>query len=193
MELFVKANGFPFVESLSEPQKGIYRIAKADVEHILNNAKKKDFNPPEIMCKENVEDEAWVIIYPEDLNDDGTLDENYQIFEIWNSEVETNSNTLPVTKHFPRGFDSWQETYFEITVHLMETMELKGQPANKRFSAQGRGGLYEMAEEMTDAFEKSNLNSDWDGEFFDTIAQWVCENGHLFSCQQDVFLPKFTY
>lgn len=193
MELFVNTNGFPFIESLSEPEKGIYRITKADVERILNEAKTKGTEPPEIMCKEYGEDDCWVGIYPEDLNDDGTLDEDYKTFEMWQVDVETDLKSLPVNKHFPRGFDNWQETHFEIVAYLMDTKEIEGEPASIRFAGQGRGGLYEMAEEMTDAFEESNKDTIWDGEFFDTLSQWLTDNSHLFTLQQDASFPNLTY
>ena len=38
---------------------------------------------------------------------------------------------------------------------------------------QGTGGMYELAEELTDEFEKLNADREWDGEFFDEIEEFI--------------------
>lgn len=78
---------------------------------------------------------------------------------------------------FPNGFDSWYETHHEvvefITVHEIERQSkensTEGTEIAKRQEAQGIGGLYELAKEWTDEFEKKNKGRKWDGEFFDEI------------------------
>jgi hypothetical protein len=66
----------------------------------------------------------------------------------------------------------WIETYFEI-VSVIATELNKDITVSKviqdRYFAQGRGGMYELAEELTDKFQKLHGNTEWDGEFFDTI------------------------
>jgi hypothetical protein len=74
-------------------------------------------------------------------------------------------------KHFPNGFTSWMETHHEI-VALITTELLKQEPTGVvmvRSEAQGYGGVYEYAEELTDEFEKLNAGRDWDGEFYDEV------------------------
>lgn len=39
----------------------------------------------------------------------------------------------------------------------------------------GRGGLYELAEELTDEFEKMHEGYEWDGDFFDTIEEFLVD------------------
>ena len=45
----------------------------------------------------------------------------------------------------------------------------------KVLEAQGRGGLYELAKELTDKFENKYKGKEWDGEFFDTINEFLEE------------------
>jgi len=79
-------------------------------------------------------------------------------------------------KHFPNGFASWQETHYEvvqaITIEL--TADKRGLVA-QRHEAQGHGGLYALAEELTDEFEAIHEGHEWDGEFFETIEEWLNE------------------
>lgn len=78
-------------------------------------------------------------------------------------------------KIFPNGFASWQETHYEV-VKAIEVEQGKDAPkgiVKERHEAQGHGGLYELAEELTDEFEKLNEGRKWDGEFFDEIDEFI--------------------
>lgn len=79
-----------------------------------------------------------------------------------------NQTETKAEKNFPNGFTAWQETHFEvvsfISLNRDENFKLEEIVAN-----QGTGGLYELAEQLTDEFEKLNENMEWDGEFFDAI------------------------
>ena len=82
-------------------------------------------------------------------------------------------------KQFPNGFASWQETHFEI-VSAIVIESRKNFPSGKTGEAiaqKGTGGLYELAEELTDKFELMHKDYQWDGEFFffDTIEEF-CQN-----------------
>ncbi len=76
------------------------------------------------------------------------------------------------------GLESYLETHYEMVQAI--TMEhIKDEPqgvVRDRHDAQGHGGLYELAEELTDKFEKENELTQWDGEFFETIEQFVEQN-----------------
>lgn len=78
-------------------------------------------------------------------------------------------------KNFPNGFNSWIETYFEVVSHINNTVNKEKTIAHGRMTQQGTGGLYEMAEELTDQFETINQGREWDGEFFDEIENWLTE------------------
>ena len=79
-------------------------------------------------------------------------------------------------KIFPNGFESWQETHFEVVNGI--TKELRkdvftSKVIEKRHEEQGTGGMYELAEELTDEFELLNKGRMWDGEFFDEIDEFL--------------------
>lgn len=74
-------------------------------------------------------------------------------------------------KHFPNGFTSWSETHYEVVYRI--TMEQSSPRVNKAQSERGHGGLYELAEELTDKFELMTADRDWDGEFFDEIEDFL--------------------
>lgn len=84
-------------------------------------------------------------------------------------------------KIFPNGFDSWQETHFEI-VQGITTEWLKDTPTGlveEYHSALGHGGLYELAKHLTDKFEKLNEGREWDGEFFEEIEEFIEKELHV--------------
>jgi hypothetical protein len=79
-----------------------------------------------------------------------------------------------MAKEFPNSFTSWQETHFEIVqaITLNYTQGPSG-VVRERHESQGHGGLYELAEELTDEFELKNEFRQWDGEFFDEIELFI--------------------
>lgn len=82
---------------------------------------------------------------------------------------------------FVNGFESWQETHYEV-VQAITMEQAKDNPqglVKERHEAQGHGGLYELALEITNEFEKLNEGREWDGDFFDEIDKFLKEK--LFS------------
>jgi hypothetical protein len=85
-------------------------------------------------------------------------------------------------KQFPNGFASWQETHFEVVCAidlarqsvLYITTDKKG-VVEQTLETQGSGGLYELAERLTDEFETLNAGRLWDGEFFEEIWDFLSE------------------
>lgn len=79
------------------------------------------------------------------------------------------------TKEFLNGFDNWHETHFEIVSAI--TIELqKDKPCNLITSileSVGHGGFYELAKQLTDEFESDNEGREWDGEYFETIQDFI--------------------
>ena len=76
-------------------------------------------------------------------------------------------------KQFPNGFESWQETHSEVVQYLSTSLDYSGSMANLTRENFGHGGLYEIAEQITDEFEKLYEGMDWDGDFFDTIEEFL--------------------
>jgi len=78
-------------------------------------------------------------------------------------------------KIFPNGFSSWQETHYEVVQAISEEY-LKDEPKGLVLECQeakGHGGLYELAEELTDEFEKLHIGREWDGDFFEVISKFL--------------------
>lgn len=70
------------------------------------------------------------------------------------------------------GLTSWHETHYEVVDEMTRRLhkdEDCTQPISKFVEQNGRGGLYELAEELTDEFEEKFKDYEWDGEFFDEI------------------------
>ena len=76
---------------------------------------------------------------------------------------------------FPNGFNSWQETHFEIVSEITRWADDINPPkvVKKTQEEMGRGGLYELANYLTDKFEKSVIGKEWDGDFFDEIEKFL--------------------
>ena len=75
-------------------------------------------------------------------------------------------------KEFPNGFASWQETHYEVVAAITSIAldnDNKDNLVYKTYREDGLGGLYELAEELTDEFELLNKGREWDGEFFEEI------------------------
>ena len=77
---------------------------------------------------------------------------------------------------FPNGFTAWMETFYEISSAI--TMELAKEDhisllVAKRYDDQGHGGMYELAQELTDEFEHLYAGRQWDGEFFDAVWEFI--------------------
>ena len=78
---------------------------------------------------------------------------------------------------FPNGFTNWVETHHEIVQEI--SMRLSTDKTHVRADSPskivreyrdgGTGRMYEIAEDLTDKFEKKNKGREWDGEFFDEI------------------------
>jgi hypothetical protein len=77
---------------------------------------------------------------------------------------------------FPNGFDNWRETYYEIVTILEFCLDHPISCPKSILNicdSQGRGGLYDIAKEYTDEFEKLYKGKDWDVDFFDTIDEFM--------------------
>ncbi len=85
-------------------------------------------------------------------------------------------------KVFPNGFESWQETHYEvvaaITIKLLaddQYAEFRDDLACLTIREKGHGGLYELAYDLTDEFENLHQGREWDGEFFEEIENFLDE------------------
>lgn len=75
--------------------------------------------------------------------------------------------------YFPNGFESWHETHFEVVQYLISTQDVEGSISNTTSEQIGTGGMYELAKELTDLFEERYKGREWDGDYMDTIEQFL--------------------
>jgi hypothetical protein len=79
-------------------------------------------------------------------------------------------------KEFVNGFNSWQETHFEIVSAIAKELledSFESKVLEDRHEAQGIGGMWEIAEELTDKFESANIGKLWDGDWFEEIEKFI--------------------
>jgi len=77
---------------------------------------------------------------------------------------------------FVNGFTSWMEAHHEVVSSIaieLNKNTIDSPVIAERCEKQGIGGIYELAEELTDEFEKLNEKREWDGEFFDEIEEFL--------------------
>lgn len=78
---------------------------------------------------------------------------------------------------FPNGIENYLETHFEIVQAItLEYMnpEPRGR-VQEEHDERGHGGLYMLAEELTDKFEQQYRNVQWgeDLDWFDTLEVFI--------------------
>jgi hypothetical protein len=91
------------------------------------------------------------------------------------------SEPTPVEKHstetekaFPGGFEAWAETYFEVVAAITRVLDGNGESKTAALYAEdGRGGMYVLAERLTDEFENTYRRREWDGDYFDEIENFL--------------------
>lgn len=78
--------------------------------------------------------------------------------------------TEPKLRSMPNGFTSWQETHFELCTEINNRLNLSGSKPLHVQETQGHGGLYELAEDLTNEFENKFAGEQWiDKEYWDEI------------------------
>lgn len=73
---------------------------------------------------------------------------------------------------YPNGLTNWKETYYQFSTAIqnhLDTMPDVESVVQIRHEQQGSGGLWELADEWTDEFEKLHKGREWDGDYFDEI------------------------
>jgi len=72
-------------------------------------------------------------------------------------------------KKFPNGFKSWIGTHYEmvqaITLKLCDEDLEEDSALYELLEEEGTEGMYELAEELTDAFEKEYKGAIWGADF----------------------------
>lgn len=86
---------------------------------------------------------------------------------------------------FPNGFSNWHETHYFISTHIAAIENNEGSVAYRRRAEQGIGGLWELAQELTDEFETLHEGRQWDGEWMDELEDWLITRDNNLSSVQN--------
>jgi len=66
------------------------------------------------------------------------------------------------------------ETYYEIVREIEFAKDNEtSNVVDEIFEAHGTGGLYELAVKLTNKFQEQYGDTEWDGEFYDTLEQFL--------------------
>ncbi len=143
-----------------------------DSQSIISHEVRRDYLP--------IETDHKTIKYSQQVLDNGVVIETFNAEEnaiLFISALNTKFNLTPTesAKHFPNGFNSYIETHFEIAGEICFDVNRDPQSIliEKVQNEKGRGGLYELAEELTDEFEASHKGREWDGEYYDEVEKFI--------------------
>lgn len=79
---------------------------------------------------------------------------------------------------FVNGITSYLETHCFICMEIATQVENKFSVAGKRELSQGIGGIFELAEELTDEFEELHINEEWvEKDYFEEIMNFLVKKG----------------
>ena len=83
-------------------------------------------------------------------------------------------------KEFPNGLTSYLETYYEIvaeiTFIIISEIKTSHTKVDAIYTSQGRRGLYELAESLTDKFENFYCEEDFaELDYYETIDKFLEE------------------
>lgn len=107
------------------------------------------------------------------MNEQNNLDEKLDVdFSKIMNEI-FKSKIIMENKNFVNGFQSWQETHFEVVSFINNPDNTNSPIIQKVYEENGTGGMYELAENLTNEFEELNKDKKWDGEFFDEIYSFL--------------------
>jgi hypothetical protein len=75
----------------------------------------------------------------------------------------------------PKGFREWAETHHEIvcTIHALITNDTMPTRLLDIIDEEGMGGLYDLGIDLTNEFCNTYKNREWDGDWIDTIIDFV--------------------
>jgi hypothetical protein len=75
----------------------------------------------------------------------------------------------------PKGFREWAETHHEMvsTIHAFIDNDTIPQRIQKILDTEGFAGLYDLGIELTNEFCNTYKNREWDGDWIDTIIDFV--------------------
>lgn len=100
--------------------------------------------------------------------------------KMWSGSFDDLYGHLVSSKHitvkqFPNGIESWMKVHFEMCIAVNKSSDNEGSVAYNRFQEKGFTGLYELAEELTDMFEKKFEGTKYseDSEWSDNLESFM--------------------
>ena len=79
-----------------------------------------------------------------------------------------------------RNMDDYLETYHEITALIYSELESDHDcVVRQRYAEQGHGGMYELAKEWADEFHSLHADTEWDGEWLETLDEFFNNKNEL--------------
>lgn len=90
---------------------------------------------------------------------------------------------MKTQKEFPNGFTNWIETHHDVVAEISGRLwannfdQDEDTILGERFREQGSGGMYELAEELTDEFEEAYKGFVWGEEiaYYETLENFLDE------------------
>lgn len=112
-------------------------------------------------------------IYTKKFESDGHFDNWVKFLESRGLKVIGEKHN-EATEQFPNGFDSWQETHFEISAAITDARNLGGR-VEKVESEFGVGGLFELARDLSTKFETKYKGVVWgeDLVYYDELEEFL--------------------
>lgn len=88
-------------------------------------------------------------------------------------KIKENKTNQNIISKFVNGFDSWIETYSEVSRIIRELIEQENPVIKPQYEQTGYGLIYLLSEQITDEFETMYKGKEWDGDWFDTLEEYV--------------------
>ena len=82
-------------------------------------------------------------------------------------QLQEKENNIPIID------EDYLETYFEVVQHLVLTLDNEYSKSFSTREAEGFGGVYLLAKEWTDEFQRKYKNYLFDGDWFDIIDDFL--------------------
>lgn len=116
---------------------------------------------------------SWLMMYKHYLE----LLTQQDVSAWWQEQFEiANKERNSLKENFPNGFTSWYETFYEIVAGFYSMSDNKF--LQEVEDTAGRGGMWELVEDLTNKFERKYKNTDWedrDMSYFKAIEEFLEE------------------
>lgn len=74
------------------------------------------------------------------------------------------------------SLDSYLETYHQVALCMERQLQIEGSKVTQEYMVGGTGYIWEETKRLTDKFEELHNGREWDGDWFDTLEDFLYEN-----------------